>query len=165
MGCLCSKSSAVEDSNESTSKKLQSSSTRASELNVLRLSSSKRVESGGDVKVKSNGSVQLYDDQNGRKKKVEKHELTGIDHPGFGRVPKAIEAEQVAAGWPAWLSSVAGEAIKGWIPRSATTFERLHKVSCWLFCSICIFLFSPRISDPLDRLICFRVSSGIKWFN
>ncbi|CAL5212759.1 unnamed protein product [Lathyrus oleraceus] len=128
MGCLCSKSSAVEDSNESTSKKLQSSSTRASELNVLRLSSSKRVESGGDVKVKSNGSVQLYDDQNGRKKKVEKHELTGIDHPGFGRVPKAIEAEQVAAGWPAWLSSVAGEAIKGWIPRSATTFERLHKI-------------------------------------
>ncbi|KAL5054989.1 hypothetical protein RYX36_035671, partial [Vicia faba] len=127
MGCICSKSSAVEDSNESTSKKLQSSSTRTSELNVLRLSSSKRVESGGDVKVRSNGSVQLYDDQNGRKKKIEKHEFTDVDHPGFGRVPKAIEAEQVAAGWPAWLSSVAGEAIKGWIPRSATTFERLHK--------------------------------------
>jgi cyclin-dependent kinase 12/13 len=136
MGCLCSKSSAVEDNNESISKKLQSSSTRTSELNVLRLNSSKRVEGGVDVKVKaslnekkSNGSVHLYDDQNGRKKKIDKTELTVIDHPGLGRVPKAIEGEQVSAGWPAWLSSVAGDAIKGWIPRSADTFERLHKVS------------------------------------
>ncbi|GAU33972.1 hypothetical protein TSUD_61020 [Trifolium subterraneum] len=135
MGCICSKSSAVEDNNESISKKLQSSSTRTSELNVLRLSSSKRVEGGVDVKVKaslnekkSNGSVHLYDDQNGRKKKIEKTEFTVIDHPGLGRVPKAIEGEQVAAGWPAWLSSVAGDAIKGWIPRSADTFERLHKI-------------------------------------
>ncbi|MCI11360.1 putative serine/threonine-protein kinase [Trifolium medium] len=136
MGCICSKSSAVEDNNESISKKLQSISTRTSELNVLRLNSSKRVEGGSDVKVKaslnekkSNGSVHLYDDQNGRKKKIEKTEFTVIDHPGLGRVPKAIEGEQVAAGWPAWLSSVAGDAIKGWIPRSADTFERLHKVS------------------------------------
>ncbi|WJX50967.1 [pyruvate dehydrogenase (acetyl-transferring)] kinase [Trifolium repens] len=135
MGCLCSKSSAVEDNNESISKKLQSSSTRTSELNVLRLNSSKRVEGGVDVKVKasfnekkSNGSVHLYDDQNGRKKKIDKTELTVIDHPGLGRVPKAIEGEQVSAGWPAWLSSVAGDAIKGWIPRSADTFERLHKI-------------------------------------
>ena len=145
MGCLCSKSSAVEDNSESISKKYQSTSTRASELNVLRLNSSKRVDGGGDVRVKaslnekkSNGSGQLYDDQNGRKKKIEKNELTVIDHPGFGRVPKALEAEQVAAGWPAWLSSVAGDAIKGWIPRSANTFERLHKVSCFFVCSICV---------------------------
>jgi len=145
MGCLCSKSSAVEDNSESISKKYQSTSTRASELNVLRLNSSKRVDGGGDVRVKtssnekkSNGSGQLYDDQNGRKKKIEKNELTVIDHPGFGRVPKAIEAEQVAAGWPAWLSSVAGDAVKGWIPRSANTFERLHKVSCFFVCSICV---------------------------
>lgn len=125
----------MEDNSESISKKYQSTSTRVSELNVLRLNSSKRVEGGGDVRVKassnekkSNGSGQLYDDQNGRKKKIEKNELTVIDHPGFGRVPKAIEAEQVAAGWPAWLSSVAGDAIKGWIPRGANTFERLHKI-------------------------------------
>lgn len=125
----------MEDNSESISKKYQSTSTRTSELNVLRLNSSKRVDGGGDARgkassneKKSNGSGQLYDDQNGRKKKIEKNELTVIHHPGFGRVPKAIEAEQVAAGWPAWLSSVAGEAIKGWIPRSANTFERLHKI-------------------------------------
>ena len=37
---------------------------------------------------------------------------------------------QVAAGWPALLSVVAREAIKGWIPRCAETFEKLDKVSC-----------------------------------
>ncbi|KAJ1389756.1 Serine/threonine-protein kinase, active site [Sesbania bispinosa] len=142
MGCICSKSSAVEDSKEDITKKLQSCSTRPSELNVLRLNSSKRVEGGrvkdtplgrGDVKAslivdkKVNDSVQLYVDPNG-KKKIEKPELTVIDHPGLGRVPKAAEGEQVAAGWPAWLSSVAGEAIKGCIPRSANSFERSHKI-------------------------------------
>nr|XP_025637611.2 probable serine/threonine-protein kinase At1g54610 [Arachis hypogaea] len=85
-----------------------------------------------DVKVssidkKDNGSVQPYHDQTG-KKKIEKPELTIIDHPAIGRIPKAEKAEQVSAGWPDWLSSVAGEAIKGWIPRSANTFERLHKI-------------------------------------
>jgi cyclin-dependent kinase 12/13 len=36
--------------------------------------------------------------------------------------------EQVAAGWPAWLSAVAGEAINGWNPRRADSFEKIDKV-------------------------------------
>ncbi|KAK7404992.1 hypothetical protein VNO78_06102 [Psophocarpus tetragonolobus] len=141
MGCLCSKSSAVEDSNKGVTKKFQSYNTRSSELNVLRLNSTRRVDEGrvkdvlidgGQVKdsfidKKANGSGQLYVDHE-VKKKLQKPELTVVDHIGPGRVPKAIEGEQVAAGWPAWLSSVAGEAIKGWIPRRANTFERLHKI-------------------------------------
>ncbi|RDX71427.1 putative serine/threonine-protein kinase, partial [Mucuna pruriens] len=140
MGCVCSKSSAVEDSKEGVTKKLQSYSTRPSE-NALRLNSTRRVEEGGvkDVVIdgghvkgslidKGNGSGKLYHDHHDGKKKIEKHELAVVDHIGPGGVPKAIEGEQVAAGWPAWLSSVAGEAIKGWIPRSANTFERLHKI-------------------------------------
>lgn len=49
----------------------------------------------------------------------------GYAHPG-----KYIntEAEQVAAGWPSWLTSVAGEAIQGWIPRRADSFEKLEKI-------------------------------------
>ncbi|KAF9607340.1 hypothetical protein IFM89_033928 [Coptis chinensis] len=31
-------------------------------------------------------------------------------------------------GWPPWLSAVAGEAIQGWIPRRADTFEKLSKI-------------------------------------
>ena len=36
--------------------------------------------------------------------------------------------EQVAAGWPAWLSAVAGDAINGWTPRRADSFEKIDKV-------------------------------------
>ena len=37
-------------------------------------------------------------------------------------------AEHVATGWPAWLTSVASEAVKGWLPRKAESFEKLDKV-------------------------------------
>lgn len=43
-------------------------------------------------------------------------------------VPNAFELEHVAAGWPAWLASVAGDAIKGWVPRSSDAFQRLDKI-------------------------------------
>lgn len=47
----------------------------------------------------------------------------------ISKVPRSAEAELIAAGWPYWLTSVAGEAIKGWIPRRADSFEKLDKVS------------------------------------
>jgi cyclin-dependent kinase 12/13 len=31
-------------------------------------------------------------------------------------------------GWPTWLVEVAGDAIKGWTPRRANTFEKLSKI-------------------------------------
>lgn len=50
-------------------------------------------------------------------------------NPRLSNPPKHIHGEQVAAGWPSWLSAVAGEAINGWTPRRADTFEKLDKVS------------------------------------
>lgn len=55
-------------------------------------------------------------------------------------VPNGIEGEQIAAGWPSWLTAVAGEAIKGWLPRRADSFEKLDKVSptlCYFTHFIC----------------------------
>lgn len=46
----------------------------------------------------------------------------------LGNLQKYVEGEQVAAGWPAWLTAVAGEAIQGWIPLRADAFEKLEKV-------------------------------------
>ncbi|KAJ4950501.1 hypothetical protein NE237_027333 [Protea cynaroides] len=43
-------------------------------------------------------------------------------------MPNGAAAEQAAAGWPSWLTAVAGEAIKGWVPRRADTFEKLDKI-------------------------------------
>lgn len=46
----------------------------------------------------------------------------------LGNLHRYVEGEQVAAGWPAWLSAVAGEAIQGWVPLKADSFEKLEKV-------------------------------------
>ncbi|XP_008794856.1 probable serine/threonine-protein kinase At1g54610 [Phoenix dactylifera] len=48
--------------------------------------------------------------------------------PRLSNPPKGVHGEQVAAGWPAWLSAVAGEAIRGWTPRRANSFEKLDKI-------------------------------------
>lgn len=46
----------------------------------------------------------------------------------LGNLSKYVEGEQAAAGWPAWLSAVASEAIHGWVPLQADAFEKLDKV-------------------------------------
>ncbi|KAJ9683731.1 hypothetical protein PVL29_019347 [Vitis rotundifolia] len=45
----------------------------------------------------------------------------------FGNLHK-VEAEQIIAGWPSWLSAAAGEAIHGWLPLRADSFEKLEKI-------------------------------------
>ncbi|RWW33029.1 hypothetical protein BHE74_00014993 [Ensete ventricosum] len=49
--------------------------------------------------------------------------------PRLSNPPGHVHGELVAAGWPSWLSNVAGEAIKGWTPRRADTFEKIDKAS------------------------------------
>ncbi|XP_073295435.1 protein IMPAIRED IN BABA-INDUCED STERILITY 1-like isoform X2 [Primulina huaijiensis] len=46
----------------------------------------------------------------------------------LGNFQKYMEGEQVAAGWPAWLSAVAGEAIQGWFPLKSDSYEKLEKI-------------------------------------
>ncbi|KAJ1297137.1 hypothetical protein BS78_01G355100 [Paspalum vaginatum] len=48
--------------------------------------------------------------------------------PAPGSFANRARGEQVAAGWPAWLSAVAGEAINGWTPRRADSFEKIDKI-------------------------------------
>ncbi|OMP00972.1 hypothetical protein COLO4_12241 [Corchorus olitorius] len=47
-----------------------------------------------------------------------------------------VEAEHVAAGWPAWLSSAAGEAVHGWVPLQADAFEKLDKIGQGTYSSV-----------------------------
>ncbi|CAN1283922.1 Probable serine/threonine-protein kinase At1g54610, partial [Linum perenne] len=62
------------------------------------------------------------------KQKGEKTRRSSKPNPRLSNPPKHLHGEQVAAGWPAWLSAVAGEAINGWTPRRADTFEKLDKI-------------------------------------
>ncbi|KAE8713058.1 Cyclin-dependent kinase C-1 [Hibiscus syriacus] len=137
MGCICCKPSAIEDSKESPRER--PSSKASSEVRAPRATSSRR-EGAYRAKDRSdnnevrtmlidkqvNGSVQLHGENLDRKR--EKKEYVVTQHPGMGSLPKATEGEQLAAGWPAWLASVAGEAIRGWVPRRADSFEKLDKI-------------------------------------
>lgn len=79
----------------------------------------------------------FYENKRGRMELVFR-----AQHPGSGRIPRARQGEQVVAGWPAWLTEVAGEAIKGWIPRRLDSFENLIKV-----CSISLFFYLALCTD------------------
>ncbi|KAH0895082.1 hypothetical protein HID58_057511 [Brassica napus] len=120
MGCVWCKPSAIEDS-----PKERLSSKPSSEYRVTRpVGSSRREES---VRTKERSDVvsvvrPVLSNSSRREKK-----LGNVATPEFP-IAKAAEGEYVAAGWPPWLASVAGEAIKGWVPRRADSFEKLDKI-------------------------------------
>ncbi|KAJ4832696.1 hypothetical protein Tsubulata_010106 [Turnera subulata] len=137
MGCVCCKPSAIEDSKESPRERL--SNKASSDLRVSRATSSRREEvrvkdryDNNDVRTmlidkQANGTVRSQGAGNFDRRR-EKSEYAAAQHPGIGSIPKAMEGEQVAAGWPSWLAQVAGEAIRGWLPRRADSFEKLDKI-------------------------------------
>ncbi|XP_015879843.3 cyclin-dependent kinase C-2 C [Ziziphus jujuba] len=47
-----------------------------------------------------------------------------------------VDAEQTSAGWPSWLSTAAGEAIHGWVPLRADSFEKLEKIGQGTYSSV-----------------------------
>ncbi|GMJ03348.1 hypothetical protein like AT1G53050 [Hibiscus trionum] len=165
MGCMNSKSAAVGDSRGSHKERLRPKGSlqklvpRANSSRREETVGSKSKYDGGDVKVllidkKTSGSNHYYNDQAEKERivdkfevietidKLENFEVTTIaahhhhHHPGSGRVFNGIKGEQVAAGWPSWLVAVASEAIKGWIPRRANTFEKLDKIGQGTYSSV-----------------------------
>ncbi|XP_038986293.1 probable serine/threonine-protein kinase At1g09600 isoform X3 [Phoenix dactylifera] len=153
MGCACGKPSAIEDSRESPRErppaphsvsgtvqavapaKLSSSVERAASAAVT-VSSLSREEV---VSVRGDGGAVLVAEKkhmsgpiraNGQDAERRRERQVYSNHPMrvASGVPKAMEGEQVAAGWPPWLAAVAGEAIRGWVPRRADSFEKLDKI-------------------------------------
>ncbi|KAK7295415.1 hypothetical protein RJT34_18323 [Clitoria ternatea] len=49
---------------------------------------------------------------------------------------RCVEAEQNAAGWPPWFTSVAAEAIQGWVPLKTDSFEKLDKIGQGTYSSV-----------------------------
>ncbi|XP_071725891.1 probable serine/threonine-protein kinase At1g54610 [Rutidosis leptorrhynchoides] len=138
MGCVCGKPSAIEDSRESPRNRYDDKASSETQLN--RVTSSRREayrlkplsdnNDGGSILINNkhvNGPRRLPGD-NTERKKDKPEPIVVAHHPALGSVPRATEGEQVAAGWPPWLAAVAGEAIKGWVPRRADSFEKLDKI-------------------------------------
>ncbi|XP_058101026.1 probable serine/threonine-protein kinase At1g09600 isoform X2 [Magnolia sinica] len=139
MGGICCKPSAIDDSRESPRERIPSkfpskgriaaASSSSSSLRREDIVQGKDGMDGGDGRVvvfekQGNGLIQADGEISQRKREKQGHDR----HPGIGSIPKASEGEQVAAGWPAWLVAVAGEAIRGWVPRRADSFEKLDKI-------------------------------------
>ncbi|KAK4743394.1 hypothetical protein SAY87_001395 [Trapa incisa] len=132
MGCMHSKSSAVDDIQESGFK----GKDRSRDLSLIQMdiheNGSRRVYDvdGREMERK----ISLFEKQ--RNERAESLAAINSRNPTPVRVPKAAEGEQVAAGWPSWLSAVAGEAINGWLPRRADTFEKLDKIGQGTYSSV-----------------------------
>ncbi|XP_022133888.1 probable serine/threonine-protein kinase At1g54610 isoform X3 [Momordica charantia] len=71
-----------------------------------------------------------------RKSKKESSQGKGSFSFRLGFSQRYVEAEQAAAGWPSWLSSAAGEAIQGWVPLRADSFEKLEKIGQGTYSSV-----------------------------
>lgn len=115
MGCICGKASAIEDNRETP--RLRPA--LASHVVSAPAIASEKLP----VRVNSHDA-----ERRGERQGYSIHQQL----QAIGSIPKAMEGEQVTAGWPAWLVAVAGESIRGWVPRRADSFEKLDKVSYWL---------------------------------
>ncbi|KAF7048007.1 hypothetical protein CFC21_056833 [Triticum aestivum] len=55
---------------------------------------------------------------------------------GFFNGAKRLSAEHLNTGWPDWLVTVAPEAVQGWAPLQADSFERLSKIGQGTYSSV-----------------------------
>ncbi|KAK6117327.1 hypothetical protein DH2020_048918 [Rehmannia glutinosa] len=84
---------------------------------------------GGGGEVENGGGGKKEELKDGIVRQSKKEKRRSKLNPRLSNPPKHIHGEQVAAGWPSWLVAVAGEALSGWTPRRADTFEKLDKAS------------------------------------
>lgn len=99
------------------------------EVGEVRVSKKAEVSGGGGGEVTE--EVRNGEERSSRPKGERRR--SSRPNPRLSNPPKHLQGEQVAAGWPSWLSAVAGEAINGWTPRRADTFEKLDKVMLVVF--------------------------------
>lgn len=118
MGCVFGKESLVEERREEVREEKVDVGGGGEVENVKEGGEEKRVRHGGERRRRSSKA-----------------------NPRLSNPSNNVHGEQVAAGWPSWLSKVAGEAINGLVPRRADSFEKLDKVK--------------EISDSANACFCF----------
>ncbi|MBA0699788.1 hypothetical protein Goari_001394 [Gossypium aridum] len=86
------------------------------------------------VEVENEGTQKKEKANGERKQRGERRRAK--PNPRSSNLPKHSLGEQVAAGWPAWLSDACGEALNGWIPRRADTFEKIDKIGSGTYSNV-----------------------------
>lgn len=128
MGCACGKPSAIDDSRDTAATPDTAAEAPAKLTSYSRRDDVVVEKKQGSGPIRVGHGVEVERRQRPRSNSGQLLQLRVV-----GGVPKGVEGEQVAAGWPAWLAAVAGEAIRGWVPRRADSFEKLDKVSSLYF--------------------------------
>ncbi|XP_004250837.1 probable serine/threonine-protein kinase At1g09600 [Solanum lycopersicum] len=154
MGCICSKGSS-EDENVFEQKEVKSSVHMVAPLHreeikvelvnpkIEIIPKSKRTSESALIsvlatKVEDDGKTRIIE----RPKEGHHKRRSTVDfgvQQSMSRVvsiPNAAKGELGAAGWPSWLTSVAADAIQGWLPRSADSFEKLNKIGQGTYSSV-----------------------------
>ncbi|WCJ43265.1 Protein kinase superfamily protein [Euphorbia peplus] len=99
------------------------------DVSVTNTEVSSVVELQNDQPQKQNDKVEADKRPNGERRRSR-------PNPRLSNPPKHLRGEQVAAGWPPWLSLVCGEALNGWIPRRADSFEKIDKVGSGTYSNV-----------------------------
>ncbi|KAI3460707.1 hypothetical protein Pfo_017370 [Paulownia fortunei] len=99
------------------------------------------VNSVQPANVKENGQTRIIERPKSGHQRGSTMDLGGVNdmQQTMSRVigkPHGAKAEQIAAGWPSWLASVAGEAIHGWAPRSPDSYEKINKIGQGTYSSV-----------------------------
>ncbi|XP_050384117.1 probable serine/threonine-protein kinase At1g54610 [Argentina anserina] len=136
MGCIISREapSGVETASKSVREDLSVESSRKVD-DVVVANVDSEVQVVGEVVV---GGDEAKKEENGhesqRPPKGERRRSK--PNPRLSNMPNKARGEQVAAGWPPWLTAVCGEALNGWIPRKADTFEKIDKIGSGTYSNV-----------------------------
>ncbi|MED6149437.1 hypothetical protein PIB30_062367 [Stylosanthes scabra] len=79
--------------------------------------------------------VSLADDKKKLKKNSSK-KSNGSFSIRLGFAKRHVDAEHNAAGWPSWLTTTAAEAVHGWLPLRADSFQKLDKIGQGTYSSV-----------------------------
>ncbi|XP_021824542.1 probable serine/threonine-protein kinase At1g09600 isoform X1 [Prunus avium] len=150
MGCICSKatlSNQYVSENQRRDKELKSSkSSKLSEAAVGADATARLItnphteENAGSTPISSDeGEKKMVVTEKPTKPFMEGGASGGKLPSGLTRITSVSNGErgaQVVAGWPSWLTAVAGEAISGWVPLKADSFEKLEKIGQGTYSSV-----------------------------
>ncbi|KAE9605077.1 hypothetical protein Lal_00036681 [Lupinus albus] len=156
MGCVNSKKAVAGDNSSPPPQPPLPSQLRSSSRNRSNVSSRHKNTVAEPVVVAEAAAVAVMTSRGGsnseaavseRKESEAKLEERVIENEGSMRAKgslnmrvgisyRFVEAEQNAVGWPPWLTSLAGEAIQGWVPLKTGSYEKLDKIGEGTYSSV-----------------------------
>ncbi|KAJ0231551.1 Protein kinase superfamily protein [Hirschfeldia incana] len=131
MGCICSKGVRTNDDyTETIPKETFKKQSRSHENNLDRNGNEATLRLIPNV-LSEDEEMKSLETVSQKETRVELLDNVGPLQPRMSRIASVTNGDRtskVVAGWPSWLVSVAGEALNGWLPRSADSFQKLEMI-------------------------------------